>query len=65
MNIWDIPDWLEKEVRARDKKCVYCGIEMFQKMPRGSPEKQRQPGSTSSTTRASSPAKTSRFVAPL
>ena len=39
MNIWDIPDWLESEVRARDKKCVYCGIEMFQKMPRGSPRK--------------------------
>ncbi len=39
MNIWGIPDWLESEVRARDKKCVYCGIEMFQKMPRGSPRK--------------------------
>ena len=39
MNIWGIPDWLENEVRARDKKCVYCGIEMFQKMPRGSPRK--------------------------
>jgi hypothetical protein len=39
MNIWGIPDWLENEVRARDKKCVYCGIEMFQKMPRGQPRK--------------------------
>jgi len=36
MNIWGIPDWLENEVRARDKKCVYCGVEMLQKMPRGS-----------------------------
>lgn len=24
-NNWNIPDWLEKEVRARDKSCVYCG----------------------------------------
>lgn len=24
-NNWNIPDWLEKEVRARDKVCVYCG----------------------------------------
>ena len=39
MNIWGIPDWLENEVRARDKKCVYCGIEMLQKMPRGSSRK--------------------------
>ena len=26
-NNWNIPAWLEKEVRERDKKCVYCGIE--------------------------------------
>jgi len=26
-NNWNIPDWLEKEVRERDKKCVYCGGE--------------------------------------
>jgi hypothetical protein len=25
-NNWDIPDWLEKEVRERDKTCVYCGV---------------------------------------
>ena len=25
-NKWNIPDWLEKEVRERDKACVYCGI---------------------------------------
>ena len=35
MNIWVIPDWLEQEVRARDKNCVYCGIEMIQNLPRG------------------------------
>ncbi len=26
-NNWNIPDWLEKEVRERDKVCVYCGVE--------------------------------------
>jgi hypothetical protein len=26
-NTWNIPDWLEAEVRKRDKACVYCGIE--------------------------------------
>jgi hypothetical protein len=25
-NSWNIPDWLEKEVRERDKACVYCGV---------------------------------------
>ncbi|WP_137129692.1 HNH endonuclease [Rhizobium sp. FY34] len=24
MNRWNIPDWLEQEVRERDKYCVYC-----------------------------------------
>ena len=37
MNSWNIPDSLDREVRGRDKKCVYCGIEMLQKVPRGSP----------------------------
>jgi hypothetical protein len=27
MNRWNIPDWLEKEIRERDKRCVYCGVE--------------------------------------
>jgi hypothetical protein len=27
MNIWNIPDWLEHEIKARDANCVYCGIE--------------------------------------
>lgn len=26
-NNWNIPAWLEKEVRERDKRCVYCGTE--------------------------------------
>lgn len=26
-NNWNIPDWLEKGVRERDKTCVYCGVE--------------------------------------
>ncbi|EJF83323.1 hypothetical protein MCY_01314 [Bartonella rattimassiliensis 15908] len=26
-NNWNIPDWLEKEVRDRDKVCVYCRSE--------------------------------------
>lgn len=24
-NNWNIPDWLETEVRERDETCVYCG----------------------------------------
>ena len=36
MNDWGIPDWLEREVRERDKTCVYCGIQMIERMsPRG------------------------------
>jgi hypothetical protein len=27
MNNWNIPNWLEKEVRNRDKICVYCWVE--------------------------------------
>ena len=26
-NNWNIPIWLEEEIRARDTKCVYCGVE--------------------------------------
>lgn len=26
-NNWNIPAWLEKEVRERDTKCIYCGGE--------------------------------------
>lgn len=32
MNRWNIPDWLEREVKDRDLHCVYCGVEF------GSPE---------------------------
>jgi hypothetical protein len=34
MNKWGIPDWLEKEVRERNKRCVYCGVKMIEKMPK-------------------------------
>jgi len=26
-NNWNIPAWLEKEIRERDKNCVYCSVE--------------------------------------
>lgn len=39
MNIWSIPDWLEREVRERDKACVYCGIQMIAEMPPRGPRK--------------------------
>lgn len=35
MNRWNIPNWLEREVRARDVNCIYCGIEMTAGVPRG------------------------------
>jgi len=37
MNRWGIPDWLEKEVKARDKTCVYCGVRMIEKISPGGP----------------------------
>jgi hypothetical protein len=39
MNNWNIPDWLEKEVQERDKTCIYCGIQMIDLMPPGSPRR--------------------------
>jgi len=39
MNNWGIPDWLEREVRERDKACVYCGIRMIDHMSLGAPRK--------------------------
>ena len=30
MNRWAIPEWLENEVRERDRKCVYCRMPMFE-----------------------------------
>jgi hypothetical protein len=35
MNRWGIPAWLEEEVRARDRNCVYCGVQMIEKMTQG------------------------------
>lgn len=26
MNRWNIPDWLESEVIARDRQCIYCRV---------------------------------------
>jgi hypothetical protein len=39
MNKWGIPDWLEREVKDRDKTCVYCGIKMIDQMPPRGPRK--------------------------
>ncbi len=39
MNNWGIPDWLEREVKERDKTCVYCGIQMIEQMPARGPRK--------------------------
>ena len=39
MNRWSIPAWLEKEIRERDKYCVYCGVKMFEKIPAGESRK--------------------------
>jgi hypothetical protein len=27
LNRWNIPDWLEREVIERDRRCIYCGVE--------------------------------------
>ena len=35
MNRWGIPAWLEEKVKARDKVCVYCGVQMIERMPQG------------------------------
>jgi hypothetical protein len=39
MNNWGIPDWLEREVKERDKTCVYCGIQMIEQRPLRGPRK--------------------------
>ena len=33
MNRWRIPDWLAREVVARDRHCVYCGVELVDESP--------------------------------
>ena len=37
MNRWNIPQWLELEVRERDRKCVYCGVTMLDQIPSRGP----------------------------
>jgi len=32
MNRLGIPAWLEEEVKKRDKACIYCGIQMIEKI---------------------------------
>lgn len=32
MNNWNIPSWLESEVRKRDSHCIYCGIKFDKKI---------------------------------
>jgi 5-methylcytosine-specific restriction endonuclease McrA len=27
MNRWNIPDWLEREIIERDRRCVYCSVD--------------------------------------
>jgi len=39
MNRWGVPGWLEEEVNARDKTCVYCGVLMIEQMPPHGPRK--------------------------
>ena len=39
MNHWGIPEWLEEEVRKRDRTCVYCGVLLIERMPQNGPRK--------------------------
>ena len=39
MNRWGIPDWLEEEVKKRDKNCVYCGVQFIEQIPLKGPRK--------------------------
>ncbi|GKT09958.1 hypothetical protein [Desulforhabdus sp. TSK] len=39
MSRWAIPDWLEVEVKARDKACVYCGTQLIEQVPPQGPRK--------------------------
>jgi hypothetical protein len=39
MNDWGIPEWLEREVKERDKACIYCGVQMVKRMPLRGPRK--------------------------
>jgi hypothetical protein len=33
MNRWRIPDWLEHEVRERDRECIYCRVPLLESTP--------------------------------
>jgi hypothetical protein len=35
MNKWNIPDWLETEVKDRDRHCIYCRVEFGSFMKTG------------------------------
>lgn len=37
MNNWNIPSWLESEVRNRDSHCIYCGILFDKNVKKHSP----------------------------
>lgn len=39
MNPWGIPPGMEETLRARDKVCVYCGVPMLERVPRGGSRK--------------------------
>ncbi len=36
MNRWNIPKWLEQEIRERDTSCVYCRCEFVSSAGKGS-----------------------------
>lgn len=39
MNRWNIPKEMEIEITKRDKNCVYCGIELIEKIVKGQSRK--------------------------
>ncbi len=39
MNRWGISKFLEEEIRIRDKKCVYCGVQLLEVIPPGTSRK--------------------------
>jgi hypothetical protein len=36
MNNWNIPSWLETEVRKRDTHCIYCGVKFDRNIKKNS-----------------------------
>lgn len=36
MNNWNIPSWLESEIRKRDVCCIYCGVKFDKKIKKNS-----------------------------